>query len=98
MVNKTLLSALGLILASGAANASLSNPQVDPASQDAAQVIEELVRAGFVKVDATSGCLVLEKSVLEILKEAGVAKERPHSEVQVAACGSTHGGPCYSPK
>jgi DNA-binding IclR family transcriptional regulator len=89
MGNKNILAALAIVLASGSL-AHAAN-QADAGSTAAAQAISQLVQAGYVKIDSSSGHLVLEKSLFEILKEHGLATESNHSEVMSAGCGSTAG-------
>lgn len=98
MNNKKFLSVLGLVLTSGLAQGALAQAQTEAGSEEAAKVVQELVESGYLKVDESSGRLTLKKSVLDLLKEAGIAKEGSHSDLSASSCNSTvGGGGCSSP-
>lgn len=97
MSRRTLLSVLGLILASGPAQGTLPTSQEDAASEEAALIIEQLVESGLIKIEDSSGRIILKKSVLDILKNTGIATETPHSQIADTSCGGTGvggGGNC----
>ena len=95
MESKSILSALAIILASGSLTQAAGHEDFD--SHSAANAINELVHAGYVKVDSSSGQLVLEKSLFQILMEAGIVTQTKHSEIISAGCGSTM-EQCGSPR
>ena len=93
MSNSKILAALGLLMMVGPAMASTAH-QPSSASEvsNAAQV---LLESGYAKIDPATGNLVLEKSVMDSLKSAGVAREWEHSSVISGGCQDSHGTQCY---
>ena len=92
-VSKSALMVLGLILGAGNVSAATKD-NADPACKQAAAAIQELIAAGVIQVDAKTGNVLLQKSVLEILKDAGMADENTSSETDAAGSCSATGACC----
>lgn len=58
---------------------------------DAAEVLQELIDTGYIKVDASKGKITVERSVLEVLKSNGFAFDSIHSTQSARSCSSTTG-------
>jgi hypothetical protein len=85
-IGLTSLAVLGALLGSASeAQTTVQN------SQEAASVIKSLQEQGYVRIDQ-SGKVTLRTSVLEVLKDAGIATWRDHSALESSSCHSTVGG------
>lgn len=79
---------IAAIVASSSAGASITKIE----DLESAQVVAELIESGKLKIDAETGKISINSSVLELLKEAGIVKQLKANEVQASGgCNSTAG-------
>jgi len=95
-IKKSTLILIGSILASGSA---FSEARLADSGDTlgAAEILKELVDAGYVKVDPKTGSLKVNASIFKILKDAGIADANGNTIMEAdGGCSDTTGGGCNS--
>lgn len=84
------LAVLAAIIGSAQAGANL------PSDNESAKAVADLIQTGKLKVDTKTGKVMLNTSVLDVLREAGMVTNLKAEDVKVAGGGQSSGGQsCY---